>query len=279
MGIELSRLIRLHTLGLIGRNCRLLDIGSSNLYSADPGSLLAFASDFGVTLSDNAVAAICEGSRYGPELTTNAMFVGDLLTRLGLDYLSIDVAKGFRTRILDLNRQNLPWRLRNSFDLVLNFGTSEHVLNQLNVFALIHAACKRGGYMVHEVPCSGWIDHGYFKYSPRFLFDLAGYNGYEVVAFEYGRGLPNDIYRPLENYSAYFPALKNASPVADSPDADLSACVIFRKTSSLPFVVPMETSTSVGAVRHPEASLLARAVLRVRQGLKSGRPRRTGRKG
>ena len=38
---------------------------------------------------------------------------------------------------------------------------------------------------VHEVPAQGFIDHGYICYTPRFFFDLAGHNEYEVVDFTY----------------------------------------------------------------------------------------------
>src|SRR3990172_13378955 len=99
-----------------------------------------------------------------------------------MEYLAFDIAYGYRTTILDLNCAVLPASLQKRFDLVLNFGTTEHILNQLNCFKVIHDATKVGGYIYHSLPAVGYVNHGYITYTGRCFFDVAGFNEYELVA-------------------------------------------------------------------------------------------------
>jgi hypothetical protein len=47
----------------------------------------------------------------------------------------------------------------------------------------------------HSLPGIGYVDHGYITYTSRCFFDLAGYNGYEVVDFWFeGPGGDNNLY-------------------------------------------------------------------------------------
>jgi SAM-dependent methyltransferase len=249
MGINLVSLDWLREMGALQPATRVLDIGSSNLYSAPPRALAAFASKFGVTLDEQAIVALSEGSAYGPGRTRNKSFVGDLLTLLGVDYTSIDIADGCRTVLLDLNTQRLPDSMCGSFDLVLNFGTTEHIINQLNAFTAIHDACKVGGQIVHALPSSGWMDHGYFKYTPRFFFDLCAYNNYEMVWFGYSKGpRQTSVWKIINDYRRAFPALQSVEQTEEEVPIDLSSRIIMRKVKDGPFKNPLETSTSVGIV-------------------------------
>src|SRR3990172_8654910 len=126
-----------------------------------------------------------------------------------MEYLAFDIAYGYRTTILDLNCAVLPASLQKRFDLVLNFGTTEHILNQLNCFKVIHDATKVGGYIYHQLPAIGYVNHGYVTYTGRCFFDLAIYNQYELIAcwFE-GPSGRNCVLESLKNYSTHFPALR-----------------------------------------------------------------------
>lgn len=104
----------------------------------------------------------------------------------GCSYLAVDAPREAERREhvlgIDLNRTFDIGQ----FDIVTNFGTSEHVFNQAAVFESIHNACRVGGYMVHAVPCAmRW--HGLFGYTDKFFTELARANGYEV------RGQGTDI--------------------------------------------------------------------------------------
>ena len=101
---------------------------------------------------------------------------------LGRRIVSIDVAgSGDDFRYLDLNYGTTPLDLRGAFDFVTNTGTSEHVLNQLNVFQVMHDLTKPGGIMAHAVPTGGYCGHGFFTYHLKLFTSLAKANDYDCL--------------------------------------------------------------------------------------------------
>lgn len=76
---------------------------------------------------------------------------------------------------------NLPLDLGEQFDVVINHGTSEHIFNIAQVFASIHDACELDGWMIHDAPFTGWIDHGFYCLQPTLFYDLARVNCYEIA--------------------------------------------------------------------------------------------------
>jgi hypothetical protein len=80
---------------------------------------------------------------------------------------------------LDLNA---PVQLDRRFDLVINHGTAEHIFNVAQVFRTAHDYTVPGGYMIHESPFTGWVDHGFYNVQPTLFFDLAEVNQYYLVA-------------------------------------------------------------------------------------------------
>jgi hypothetical protein len=253
MGVSLGEIERLERLGLLGRS--VLDIGSSNLYSAVTDRLTAFLERRGCRADITFAERLAAGSAYDSVRGgLNGAFLGELLERAGIDYRSLDIADGYRTTILDLNHARLPRSLRGRFDLVLNFGTTEHILNQYNCFKIIHDATKVGGHIVHSVPALGFVDHGYVAYTGRCFFDLAGYNGYEITecSFSEPEGR-NSIFESVQSYRSCFPALERT--LADRSDAlrslpvsNVSLSVIYRKVHDAPFRGALEKSTSVGVI-------------------------------
>jgi hypothetical protein len=71
--------------------------------------------------------------------------------------------------------------MRGAYDAVLNFGTTEHVVNQFHSFKTVHDLLTVGGFAYHQVPSIGYSDHGYFSYEPKFFRHLAEANGYEIA--------------------------------------------------------------------------------------------------
>ena len=258
MGITLKRLDELRARGLLSPGSSILDIGSSNLYKAEKTATREFLAHYGVRPDDAFVDHLEKGSAYGPNGGTNDVFVGELLELAGLKYLAFDIANGYRTRVFDLNSEILPDDLKGTFDTVLNFGTTEHVFNQLNAFRVIHDAARPGGHIIHELPSVGFIDHGFFCYTPRFLFDLSGHNEYEVIDFAYhGPAIGKDILGIVRDYQSYFPALSKFLVRKDEERSFFSrfkrvkhppnivAYIVLKKVKDLPLRLPMETSTSV----------------------------------
>jgi len=75
---------------------------------------------------------------------------------------------------------NIPFTLPEQFDIVTNFGTSEHVFNISAVFRSMHDIVRPGGVMLHVLPAFGDIDHGFYNIHPTVYFDLAAANGYKI---------------------------------------------------------------------------------------------------
>lgn len=264
MGISMGMIETLQGLGLFGKGrISVLDVGSSNLYSASAEGVQRFLASYGVaasTATTEFAERLARGSAYDPVSGgLNGAFVGELLEKAGLTYHAIDIADGYGTTILDLNHESAPPQFVGAFDLVLNFGTTEHLLNQYNAFKVIHDSTKVGGYMVHSIPSVGFSNHGYLTYTPRCMFDLAGYNEYEVVGFWFEGPCGNsDLFAPVRDYSSYFPSLAKtladrevteaARRVAELQVPDVALMIVYRKVKGRPFAGALERSTSVGIV-------------------------------
>lgn len=203
--------------------------------------------DHGAELSVFA-ERVAKGSKYDPiKGGLNESFAGELLERCGIGYLSFDIARGYKTEILNLNCQSLPSKYRKSFDSVFNIGTTEHVLNQYNSFEVIHDATKVGGYMIHQLPVSGFTNHGYFVYTGRLFFEIAATNQYEIVDLWYdGPAGQDELEAPVTSFKEFFPQLKTISGSNLVPNYAMT--IILRKTQDKPFAASLDTSTSVGEI-------------------------------
>jgi len=75
----------------------------------------------------------------------------------------------------------IPDKYKNKFNMVTNFGTTEHVEDQTQVFRNIHDMTTVGGVMIHSVPLHGyWKGHCPFRYTAKFPPMLSGLNGYSL---------------------------------------------------------------------------------------------------
>ena len=104
----------------------------------------------------------------------------ELFQSLGWLHVSMDINGMDGAVSLDLCEAIKDVRLLDSFDLVTNFGTGEHIPDQWMLFKNIHDLCKFGGHMVHVV--SADPKHGSWNYDPLFFEGLARRNGYILVA-------------------------------------------------------------------------------------------------
>lgn len=112
----------------------------------------------------------------------------ELYTALGFNFCCIDVDPQFDSIRLDLNFDTLPPEHVGKYDFVTNHGTSEHLLNQQNFFTVVHDLTKPGGLMLHAVPFTAHIEHGFFNYQPNFFESLARYNSYKLLGILVGPG-------------------------------------------------------------------------------------------
>ena len=75
---------------------------------------------------------------------------------------------------------NYPYSENTKYDLITNFGTTEHIFNQYEVYKTIHNLVKPNGFMLHFLPYQGFYNHGFYNYHPTFFFDLGKANNYKI---------------------------------------------------------------------------------------------------
>src|SRR5437588_5894902 len=156
----------------------------------------------------------------------------ELYTALGFNYRCVDLDPQFNSIPLDLNFDPCPPEHMGKYGFVTNHGTSEHILNQYNVFKVMHDFTKPGGYMLHAVPFTVHLEHGFFNYQPNFFEALARYNSYEVHGVWVGPGWQANSFIPWEpNLLDYL--------VIDSKTTHLLV-VLLQKMYDKPFCVPFQ---------------------------------------
>lgn len=122
-------------------------------------------------------------------------------------YVSID-GNGRGTHTLDLNQ---PTPDLGTFDLVTDFGTSEHVFDQAAVWRTLHGLMKVGGYLAFDRPAQGYAEHCFYNVHRCLFEDVAAANGYTVMRLASARTKRGHLWRG-----------------------------IFRKTRDAAFVVPQQ---------------------------------------
>jgi len=100
MGITFTQIELMKRYGLFGNGkISVLDVGSSNLYSATAHGVSDFLVSFGVPISlevDEFSQRLASGSFYDPiKGGINGAFVGELLEKAGMKYHAIDIADGY----------------------------------------------------------------------------------------------------------------------------------------------------------------------------------------
>lgn len=97
-------------------------------------------------------------------------------------YVNIDINGSYKSLKYDLNDNLITeYCFDEEFDVVTNFGTTEHCFNQYQVFRNIHNLCKTNGFMLHTVPAQGWGRHCFFRYDINFFEDLSKTNHYDII--------------------------------------------------------------------------------------------------
>ena len=162
-------------------------------------------------------------------------FLGDLLILAGFRYTALDIFHATNTILFDLNVHAPGPGLASKFDLVTNFGTTEHVINQLRAFQTIHELTRPGGLIYHDLPMAGFLDHALFRYDPLFFRTIIAANGYDVLLREISMGAQKPVAPDLI-----------ASGYGEKIMTDVGIEAVLRRTSPEQFKVPMETSTSLG---------------------------------
>lgn len=105
--------------------------------------------------------------------------------RFNASYKCIDLNGENEALKIDLSQ---PVHLDQLFDVITDFGTSEHVGRTpldwkaiYNCWKTKHILCVTGGYIISENPKTGnWPGHGFNYYTQEFYKELAEAMGYEL---------------------------------------------------------------------------------------------------
>ena len=81
--------------------------------------------------------------------------------------------------ILDLNA-DLPEGMKEKFDYVIDGGTLEHVFDAPRAISNMSQMVKKNGIIIHMVPLGGYVDHGFYSFSPGFFMDFYSANSFEI---------------------------------------------------------------------------------------------------
>jgi hypothetical protein len=105
--------------------------------------------------------------------------VASVLEMLGVDpYSDIDLSERARIRA-DLSAP-LPQELHGTAGLVLDVGTTEHILDIAAVFRNTVRLTRIGGTIIHMSPVN-WLYHGFVNFNPLLFEEFYEHNGFEVL--------------------------------------------------------------------------------------------------
>lgn len=224
--VTLRNYLKFHKDGIFANTRSIFELGSQEVTCAGFEDILAEVLELfkAPKLSSEALAQLA-----------NRGAGRDLYTLMGLEYNSIDTDGKFDALPIDLNFDDVPEPHRNKYDFVTNFGTSEHVANQLNCFKVVHDLTKLGGYMFHEVPFTGCVNHGLFTYTPKFFWMLCKSNFYEYTHMYLHCDAPREFLHPHIIPMASFCFTEETFSHQDS-----LVCCLMKKVVDIPFVPPLD---------------------------------------
>ncbi len=186
---------------------------------------------------------------------SKSMLPQDMYKRIGINrYASIDTNGHNNAHVFDMNKDlATDYGYHEKFDLVTNFGTTEHICNQAQIFKNMHDLCTINGLMIGIVPFQGALNHGFFNYQPLFFEHIALANDYDMNLYwtiaspqlytqnvlPYNQELVKIIRESVKNkYFSYLPY-----------EMEEELCYVFRKKFDQPYVQPDQTYSGEGGKR------------------------------
>ena len=232
---------------------KILDIGPQDIYYVKAEQIREFVQNQGgAVVPENKLKSEIERLIYfsTPRPGERTTMFSEITDLTNIEYRSIDVCPGLKnTEILDLNFDDLPNFMRGHYDVVFNFGTTEHIINQWNCFEIIHNAVKVGGVIYHQLPASGYLDHGYYCYTPLLFRQIAEANGYIVenlAVTAAGESRIDALKIPSFDGDTMLKEPKFLGENNRIPALNMH--VVLRKTSDQPFQASLEIATAHSAV-------------------------------
>jgi hypothetical protein len=158
----------------------------------------------------------------------------DFYQSLGFSYLALDVNENMGAVVCDLNQTGHPYRA----DLVTNNGTSEHIFDQAACFRNSHEMSTN--LMLHVLPFTPWLNHGFYNYNPILFRDLASANDYEMVFTAVANRSAQWIEMGAEGFIEKRPVQLAEYAEKLLPGGEVFVVSILRKTNTKPFRFPFQ---------------------------------------
>jgi hypothetical protein len=246
---DLVLLARLRAEGYVPDKSSVIEIGAQQLgdgllnSSADLASIgQLFGAELPCPLPPPLIPP-SEGRASVNGLDRAAPLARQFWTWLGLSYAAIDIDGSPDSISLDLNYDAVPAEHRHKYQVVTNYGTTEHIANQLNAFKVIHDLTDVGGIMIHNVPAQGMFNHGLINYNPKFFWMLARSNDYRWLHMDLSHSrspeqLPRNI---VECITAFVPDFEERMRGYGAEDCGIS--VVMQKVLDIDYVAPLDVTT------------------------------------
>jgi hypothetical protein len=241
MGYNAEMFKQLRGLGL-KPGFRVMDLGSQDVFVGsddDIECINGFVSSLGGIPFD-------KHSLVDKPVEAKAVF-----ERAGLEYFRTDVDERPSTIYVDFNKLVFPAAMRDTVDLVVNIGTTEHLSNPIGGFAMMHYVAKPGAILFHDVPLFGWGNHGLLNATPKFWHALTWMNAYERISAAVCRTDETSI-DPANFYHEYLDYMEGLDRARG---ISWMIRIILRKTRSGAFVSPFDAALPLSK-GEKEANLL-----------------------
>ncbi len=92
------------------------------------------------------------------------------------DFHTLDISNYQGAELIANLNIKLEDKFKDSYDVVLDAGTIEHLSNTPIALQNIFDLLKNDGIFYFGSPCNNWVNHGFFQFSPTFFKDLDKYN-------------------------------------------------------------------------------------------------------
>jgi hypothetical protein len=174
-------------------------------------------------------------------LPADAPFANEFYEHLGLKYTCVDFNDSLHSIKMDLNYDSVAEEHKGKYSLVTNFGTTEHVANQLNAFKIMHDFTALNGVMVHILPFQGFPSHGFMSYTMQFFWMLCRSNLYKVIDVDLSAWkkckMPDNVSSFVKDNSMIF---KNKNHIDDIEYQDTGIIIVLQKYHDIEFVPPID---------------------------------------
>jgi len=96
------------------------------------------------------------------------------------NYFDVDKFNFDRPKILHDLQKPITKKIKTKFDFIIDGGTLEHIFDIANVMKNLVKITAVGGRILHIIPCHNYVNHGFYSFSPTFIYDFYILNNFKI---------------------------------------------------------------------------------------------------